>query len=273
MPPGATPRPPGAPGKSGLEKALDEALGNNPDLRIAAARAREAEAVLTRARLQVTRKVVAAYQEVEAARAAARLGETRLARLKALAGKVVRAVAPDDVEKAEQALATARAKQATAEAELNYLLGKASSSSTTGTTTSSRSYQQLLRRRRTLGALETGPNADKIRKALNQRVTMKFDEISARDVLKQVARQAQGLHVQANTEGHEWDPALTAVLTDVPLGAVLQLLEDTTGCRALVRSYGLLLVPKGEAVPAGAVTLSDFWQGDVKGEPKTPARK
>jgi len=51
---------------------------------------------------------------------------------------------------------------------------------------------------------------------------------------------------------------LTATLTDTPLSAALQLLEDTLGGhRIVVRDYGLLIVP-AEKVPTGALTLTEF---------------
>src|SRR6516225_8016208 len=50
--------------KSKLEELLAQALRDNPDVRVAAAKAAEAEAVLSRARLQVVQKVVAAFQAV-----------------------------------------------------------------------------------------------------------------------------------------------------------------------------------------------------------------
>ena len=50
---------------------------------------------------------------------------------------------------------------------------------------------------------------------------------------------------------------MTAALTDVPLSAVLQLIEDVVGQRVVVRGYGLLIVPQ-DRVPPGAVPLGDF---------------
>src|SRR5947209_6850608 len=47
-----------APGKSKLEEMLEQALRDNPDLKVAAAKAQEAEAELNRARLAVVQKVV-----------------------------------------------------------------------------------------------------------------------------------------------------------------------------------------------------------------------
>ena len=63
-------KPKEAPAKSKLEEMLQQALQNNPDLRVAAAKVGEAEAKLNRARLLVVQKIGAAYQAVEAQKAA-----------------------------------------------------------------------------------------------------------------------------------------------------------------------------------------------------------
>src|SRR5262245_16438676 len=67
--------------KSGLETALDEALKANPDLRVAAAKVSQAEAELAQVRLQVVRKVVAAYQTAETAKNNVTLLTAQLKRL------------------------------------------------------------------------------------------------------------------------------------------------------------------------------------------------
>ena len=102
---------------------------------------------------------------------------------------------------------------------------------------------------------------------------MKFADTPARDALKMIQKEAEGLHVQAALKDAAWNEKITATLTDVPLGAVLQLLEDTLGdYRTIVRGYGLLIVPQ-ERVPPGAVPLGDFWQGGVKSETPAPGKQ
>jgi hypothetical protein len=286
------------PAKSGLEKALDEALKHNPDLRVAAAKASEAEAVLTRARLQVTHKVVAAYQAVELAKATVKVATDQLERLKDLAKKIDRAELREQITTTEQELAAAKSKLATAEADLNYLLGKPAKKlfkNTTGLERFGRHgggavadfdndgsldlYYALdgARRRRltTFAGGEKSAAADKVRKALDRRISLKLSETPARDALKMIIKESGGIHIQASTKGDAiWDEKITADLKDVPLGAVLQLLEDTIGYRIAVRSYGLLIATEG-SIPRGAVMLADFWPGG-KSETKpttTPPKK
>ncbi len=311
-----TPTPTAAPKeKSGLEKALEESLKSNPDLRVAAAKVHEAEATLSRARLQVTQKVVTAYQAVEIAKATVNIAQKTLERLRAL--QKSNAVAAEDVAKAEQELTAAKGKLATAEADFNYLLGKSATNTFIGnlTTTMPLSSGTIMRSAtfNTLQGLNTAgygasglyfdnagnlnmlgyyppanalvvrgqpkpapiAAADKIRKALDRRVTMKFADTPARDALKIIQKEADGFaHIQASLKDAGWNEKITATLTDVPLGAVLQLLEDTLGdYRTIVRGYGLLIIPPGFAAPPGAIPLGDFWQGGVKSETPAPGKQ
>src|SRR5215469_3745646 len=50
--------------KSALEEMLAEALKNNPDIRVAAAKLAEADAELNRTRLQVTQKVASLHHAI-----------------------------------------------------------------------------------------------------------------------------------------------------------------------------------------------------------------
>jgi hypothetical protein len=115
-------KPKDAPAKSKLEEMLQQALQNNPDLRVAAAKVAEAEAKLNRARLLVVQKVGAAYQAVEAQKAAVQGAVAELERMKQFFAQ--KAVDPARVDTAEQKLLEAKAKLAALETELPYLLGK-----------------------------------------------------------------------------------------------------------------------------------------------------
>ncbi len=325
VPPLRSPGMPGTPGggippakmvpaeKSGLEKAIEAALKHNPDLRVAAAKVNEAEASLSRSRLQVTQKVVTAYQAVEVGKATVGIAQVTLERLRKL--QKANTVAADEVAKAEQELAVAKGKLATAEADLNYLLGQSAHRPALGSNSywgsnvlsgnlgdyrpttlggtnlsvpltppnwntgtylnnsNSTPYFYYALTPNTINAkANTQPSGDKIRKALDHCVTLKFSETPNRDALKLILKEAPGLHVQASLREPAWDEKLSANLIDMPLGAVLQLLEDSLGDHAIVvRGYGLLIVSKNH-VPPGAVLLNEFWQGGVKSE-KAPMPK
>ncbi len=135
---------------SALEELLSQALRDNPDVRVADAKVREAEAELNRARLLVIQKVVAHQHTVETlesavktaearnavAEAGLRLAEAQYQRIAELIKKGVTAredvdaaqaklqQAKADVDTARAMLQAAKADLAKAKAELPYLLGK-----------------------------------------------------------------------------------------------------------------------------------------------------
>src|SRR5205823_3928792 len=110
--------------KSELELALEEALKNNPDLRVAVAKAAEADAQVSRARAQTVQKVVAAWQAIDAAKANKATCDRRAEQMDKLRKVVSRGVTDEDYHAAVAAAAQAKATLATAESELEYLTGK-----------------------------------------------------------------------------------------------------------------------------------------------------
>lgn len=133
-----------------LEELIAQALRDNPDIRVADAKMREAEAELSRVRLQVIQKVVAHQHNVETLGGAVKMAEAnytaaqaklkfadaeqkrimQLNRAGALPGDLDAAQANVEqaranVENAKAALQSAKADLAKAQAELPYLLGKA----------------------------------------------------------------------------------------------------------------------------------------------------
>lgn len=279
--------------KSALESAIDLALANNPDLRVADAKVREAEASMSRTRLQVLQKVVAAYQGIEDAKAAVKHAESGLALAKRLHTSGLEG-SPEKALQAEAAISQAKSKQAAAQAELDYLQGKAAAKTTaTGSASAIPDYYTRI------GAIETakfylrqkpdpegryifnnnfadrptGSAADRLRKALEKKVTLKV-ETNARTYLAQLREQASGLHIQATEKGPSWDEKVSATLSEVPLSAAIQLLEDVLDDhRVVVRDYGLYIAPRA-ATPAGATTLADFLRASAPAEtkPATPKK-
>jgi hypothetical protein len=114
--------------KSALEKALEQALAHNPDLKVAQAKAHEAEAQLVRTRLQVLQKVVSAHQAVELAKLEVTTASVKLEQLKTLQGKARGVVSAAEVQAAEKELAAGKMKVGKAQADLDFLMGKAPTS-------------------------------------------------------------------------------------------------------------------------------------------------
>src|SRR5207249_5267404 len=105
-----------------LEEMLNKALKDNPDIRVADAKVREAEAELNRTRLQVTQKVLAFHYSRESQKAVVKFAEERMQYAQKL--KETNAISTDDAKVAEQQLSAAKAKLAEIEAEMPYLLGQ-----------------------------------------------------------------------------------------------------------------------------------------------------
>jgi hypothetical protein len=104
-----------------LEDLLAQALRDNPDIRVAESKVREAEAELNRARLAVTQKVVAHQRDLAEQQALIDLANAKLARLRQL--HKTGNLSAHELEAAEANLQKAKADLARVEADLNFLLG------------------------------------------------------------------------------------------------------------------------------------------------------
>jgi hypothetical protein len=270
------------PAKSKLEAMLAQALKDNPDIRVATAKLGEAEAELNRVRLQVMQKVVTLYHTTEMARADVATAERALARMKQLG----RAMSREELDAAEAALAAAKAKLAAVEAEVPYVIGKQpqvadaatlrgllflSRMQAAGADSSSNTQYALLGLEAARRPVQ-GPIADRLRKALDEPVSMRFADAPVSEVLNQL-RQHHGLNIKYVPRAGA-GPKLTFELKDLPLGAALEYLEDSlTDYTFVMREYGLLLTV-ADRVPPGAVPLRDFWKrGRGEAVAKSPPAK
>jgi hypothetical protein len=113
-----------------LEEMLNKALKDNPDIRVAEAKAREADAELNRTRLQVTQKVLAFHHSRESQKAIIKVAEEDLQRIQKLEAN--KAVSQEEVKQAQQRLSASKAKLAEIEAEMPYLLGQQQRLTTAG---------------------------------------------------------------------------------------------------------------------------------------------
>ena len=292
------------PAKSKLEEMIEKALHDNPDLRLAEAKLAEAEAELNKARLLVVQKVAAQYQAVEAQKAAvegaaAELEETKTAYKAATISQSV-------VRTAEQKLIDAKAKLASLEAELPYLLGQQGEGKidakiglwldridisqppkNADAEYLRRWYLDVIGRVPTAEEMATalpkpgfqGPTADRIRAALDKPFTYeakgrgpRIGEVilALKDAFE---KDNPGLLINVNSfdkfRGDEDSPLPASRFDHVSFGAALEWIEDTLpGCRVVVRDYGIVLAPKDQ-LPPGAPLLHDFWKGADAGQPET----
>lgn len=117
-----------------------------------------------------------------------------------------------------------------------------------------------------------GPLSEAIRAALNKPVTFEFTpskEPSSDNLerfLKLVLKNNGDLLI--NNKVLDKPSVNGCKFEEVPVGAVLQWLEDDLGtARFVVRDYGLLLMPR-DKIPPDAVLLNDFWKAKPKTGPK-----
>jgi hypothetical protein len=253
--------------QANLEQLLAEALKNNPDLRVAQAKVRTAEAERDQLRLKLVQEVTVAHAELERARAAVAGAKSQLDA--ALSQFARAAVSQKDVGDAGAALQQAKATLAAVEAKLAYLVGKAPSLQ--GMNLGAKAGGDVpdlggLRYAAAQALFVRLPKVDRtLAEKLRTALAAPFALDSAggglelKDALDAVRQKLKGINVVCPKEC-EGRTAVFRLTEAVPLGAALQLLEEEYSCRFLLRDYGIRVVDAQEAVPPGAVFLADFWK-------------
>jgi hypothetical protein len=273
-----------------LEEMLDRALKNNPDIRVAESKVREAEAELNRTRLQVMQKVVKLQQELAVSKALVEQAQANLDRTLEL--QKARQISQAEVTIAKQMLQQAKANLAKVEADFPYLLGQPAADP----------WRSLSRIRvdETLGVWQADlgrfwdlsgqagiqfpghlnvaketvsrTSADKIRQALDLTVKANFEgTVPVQDVLNVWQETAKGVNLTVG-KSEMADVGVQLRLTQpVALGAALQWFEDTQGWRVVIRDYGIVLT-EAHLVPPGALLLKDFWKNEPAAPKKSPSK-
>lgn len=288
----AAPAKPEKPAPPNLEEMIARAMKDNPDVRVAEAKLREAEAELNRARLQVTKKVLALHQTrktqqalIESAEVSFKSAEAalKLRTTQFRAGRV-----PEDefegtkanLEQAKIKLIDAKAKLADIEAEIPYLMGKQPTDVVATNLRVSPVYSLSL----TLDDRKDPENtkqplsasmAEKIRKALNTSVQLKVENTPLPDVLEYLGEKTGvSFHVRGGW-GSLKNDTMNLQLGEVPLGAALQAIGDSEpSLQFLVRDYGILVVnvDTGTIPPPGAIRVETLWKAEQT-KPKPDQKK
>jgi hypothetical protein len=268
-----------APQKSKLEEMLEQALQSNPDVRVAEAKVREAEAKLNQTRLAVTQKVATLYASLDAAKQAVEVAEADLA------GATKRfesgRITVEEYMKSRHQVAIAKAELAKLQAEVPYLVGKRLGEESASTDKAIENGLRWLGHQHLIGAMDresmatslallalreaslqkaAGPMSDRVRKALDKPVTLDYRKKSGEAVLKDLFEKADlPVHFRAKTASE------VSLISKEPLtlGAALQLYQDLAddGVRFVVRDYGVLVTDA--KLPPGAVLLHDFWKSKL----------
>jgi hypothetical protein len=278
-----------------LEEVLAQALKDNPDIRVAEAKRQEAEAMLSKTRLQVMQEVVGLYSGWKRAKANVAAAEQKLARLHQLQAN--HAVSAEEVALAEQNLTSAKAALESKEAEMALLLGKppgkavsAVAFSPDGKILATQTLDGTVRlwdaaTGKQLPAPQSTPlpssMADKLRKALDMPVKVDYPRTPFTDVLADLEKQVPGITFHNLLQRYkDANPPISLHFTEpLPLRAALQAVQDDFDSATsnigriafVVREYGILVTP-AQFVPPGAMHLQDFGRGELPGDkPKPPA--
>src|SRR5262245_8409707 len=112
----------GAPAKDSVEQLLVEALKNSPEIQLAEAKLREAEAALRQTRLSIMQKVIEQQSAVETQKSKATVAEANLQRLSKLFEKGMGS--SEELAKVKADVEAVKAAMKQAELTLNGLTGK-----------------------------------------------------------------------------------------------------------------------------------------------------
>jgi hypothetical protein len=253
-----------APSKPGtLEQNIADAMKNNPDIRVAEAKLREAEAQLQRARAQLISELTFAHSEIKAAEAAAAEAEARFARLKQLHESG--ATTAEERDAGAITLSRMKAELATKMARLAYLLGQQRT-----TTTADSVSVQLPRAWHdrdaevvfwSLKLKSDSPLSDKLRSALDASTSVDVQSASVQEVVEYIReKMLPGINVHVRGKAIKNDNVTVRLPESVPVGAVLQYLEDELEVVFVLRDYGIVVVAADERLPPDTVRVVEYWK-------------
>ncbi len=237
-----------------LQELLAQALKNNPDVRVAESKVREAEAELYRARVNVLNRVVMQRNEIAAAKFMADEATARYEREVKLSQRG--AVAERDIRAARAAMMKFRADLATKEAELDLLIGKHQGKAA-----------EFLRNINVEKPPAAGPPPPEdplsqpaaVSDAIREKILKALDAsycsgpkvlvMPASEVLEILRKHTKGINILSKLPNEDVEARLN-FKESIPLGALFQWAEDQFGWRFIVRDYGIVAVDRS-AVPPG----------------------
>jgi hypothetical protein len=286
-----------------LDDLIAQALRNNPDILVAEAKVREAEAELQRTRVATAQKVASLQAAIVIAGKVRDEAEQRYRTLHELYTRAKGTTSVEDMRAAKLAWERAIYEYVKLEGEMPALLGKmpgklgqqkaevdAGSRDDLAASLALRwlavqrgvqlgervdTAARLLVAGR-LEEIKAGPEgsiADRMRKALDKTIDIKIENKSLKDVLDQIAEQAdKGISFRlAPLRGDGPHAKVSLQFSKTPVGAVLQALSDDLPDTAfVVRDYGILVCDE-KNLPPDAVLLHRFWRsGGAESDVKNP---
>jgi hypothetical protein len=290
-----------------LEEMLDNALRNNPDIRAAEAKVHDAEAESNRVRNNVIAKVVQLRNDIELAKKmlvhAQEIEKNEKNEMHKPGGRGPASTTMTAVLMAAAKVDTQKAEVARLEADLKAMLGsyaRIKSGADVSVVTGAQGLDPF--RGGTSGPLApygfTGtlsgfigssagsgnavigsgtitfvqaPMAERIKNALEKPIQLaEIKEAPITDVVNLLSRKVGDEFMFRVLATEVGNAKLSLAKAEMPLGAWLQMVEDSVpGLRFVVRDYGILATSTA-SVPEGAMTVQQFWKQQEKAKPPAP---
>jgi|SRR5262245_769678 len=280
------------PAKDSVEQLLVDALKNSPEIQLAEAKLREAEAALRQTRLSIMQKVIEQQSAVEAQKSKSSLAEANLQRVSKLFEKGM--VSSEELAKVKADVEAVKVAMKQAELTLNGLTGKLTFTGTTasgGTLTMTGPLtfntgmgapggQQvgiqvpgggsvLMGGIGVVGESQAraphGPMAEKIGKALDKLIKLDkpIEKAPLKEVLNLLRSKAGDVPFLPQLQGKDDQPVSLSLTGEIMLGAAFQALQDVVpGLQCFVREYGILILVDGATPDQDAMLLLDFWRNE-----------
>jgi hypothetical protein len=113
------------------------------------------------------------------------------------------------------------------------------------------------------------PTTDKLRKALDAKIRVDFTKTRSSAVMDYLRDKAlPGVNLVVRGKARDDVPVTVKLEEPVPVGAVLQFLEDELNIEFVLRDYGIVVVAAGDRPPPGAVRVVEFWKHGKTAAPK-----
>jgi hypothetical protein len=281
----AEPKP--SPGKDGsadkarrpsLEELLAAALQHSPEVQVAEAKLKEAEAQLKHTRLQVAQRLVDLYTSSEAQQKNLNFAEEEFKRVYQMRQQGT--VSAGELAETERKLQMLKGQVAQLEASVATLTGRLPLLNQLGTTNPNFNFIEYRDANLPLGNVQGGgsgfglgdggpkprwprqPIADRMLKALDQPIAKfnKFENITLADLMDYVREQSKDVPVLAKLDGREASNVTINFNGDLTLGSFFEVLTDSVpGFKVFVRDYGFLMAFEDNA-PEDGLGVGDFWR-------------
>jgi hypothetical protein len=281
-----------APSKDSLEQLLAEALRNSPEIQLAEAKLREAEALLRQTRLSIMQKVIEQQSAVETQKSKASFAEANFQRLTKLFEKGM--VSSEELVKVKADVEAVKAAMKQAELTLNGLTGKLNvggfgAAPMVGIPGPGIPGVVAVPGGQALGAFGSGggalgggvggspfaaeaqaraphgPMAEKIGKALDKTIKLDkpIEKVPLKDVIALFRAKAGDVPFLPQLQGKDDQPVTLSLTGEMMLGAAFQALQDVVpGLQCFVREYGILILVDGASPDQDAMPLLDFWRNE-----------